>query len=471
MAKNDPMRLAALLALAVVLGCGSSQAPTDDAAVGADAARPDAARLDGGGDGADAGVADASTDGGGSADDASSGGDSGLWGCTTATAASDCDDHDPRTSDMCLTIGHTDGTGTCVWIECSIDTECDDSDSLTYDSCDTFALRCVHTLYPNRCHAGTDCVNALTPTCVSAACDARALCRYDWPLGCGLADPVALPSCSAVGAVEGATCCDGPTCEPLCVIAGGSTDCTERLQCASSGPGLAERYRRIEPAGGSCTVAPDCPSAPPTAAASCPTLGVVCDYDLRPLDVSADAPSTHRGAPPRCECTAGGWSCVGDPCPATPPTDGDSATPPSWYTSPGRVCEYLGTHCMSRYDAAGALHWRCVVPILCPRRISAPTTTEACLVGADDHCSYSGRLTAAEPATTYSGSCDCQADGTWTCTPSRSAACPATQPVAAAMCTREPGNDQCAYFSADGTRIRCSCTGGAPGLPGAWSCS
>ena len=451
-----------LFALPLILGsCGAPN--TSDAG-------PDGAPHDGGVVDADrdASLVDASP-GDAPPSDAPSPLDDAGRRCTVATAAADCDDGNPRTTDMCFVGGAPDGVGFCLSYECSTDAACDDGDPITEDRCNVGSFLCEHWVLPNRCHAAADCTNELTPSCVSAACDARALCSFDWSEGCGIEPPEVLPTCAAVGALEGATCCDGPVCTSVCTLSGDAGDCPVRLAC------LAGHYTRIAPAGAACPSAA-CPPEPPAAAASCSSLGAVCDYAPRRRIPSADAPSEHLGDGPRCTCTGTGWSCVGDVCPSRPPLDGAPADDlPSWVARPGLVCDYLGRQCMRLLSGgAASATWRCITPIACPARAAAPTGAEPCLSGADDRCSY-GRFTADQPVTTYSGACTCAGEGSdaaWSCEPSRSALCPAAEPMEGAMCTRATGNSDCTYIPADPRELtrRCACNDTAPGLPARWRC-
>ena len=375
----------------------------------------------------------------------------------------DCDDGNPATTEMCLTVGAPDGLGWCLVLECYSDADCDDGSPVTYDRCllddVSFTSTCEHDRLPNRCELSADCLTAdglhgPAPACVSADCDARGLCAYDWTDGCEIeAFTEALTTCASAGAVEGAICCDGPTCVSPCLLSGAGTACRTTLVCA----GVPGRYQRVTPAG------PDCPST------TCPSLTPAhddvctgasrCDYGRHDLIASERAPSEHLEDGPSCTCLDGRWSCVGDPCPARPPTDGATAAIPAWHRG-AAICDYLGRRCI----AGAGTPWHCITPLLCPA--TAPTAGEACLPDADEHCSFQ-RDVPSEPVTTYTGTCSCQASGVWSCEPSRSAACPVTRPADGSTCEPVVGNGECTYGD---ELARCRCETVAPGLPGRWTC-
>lgn len=377
----------------------------------------------------------------------------------------DCDDGRSSTTEQCLTVGAPDGLGWCLIYECLSDGDCDDGSAVTYDRClvDELAgtTSCAHERYPNRCAADRDCLtgdglHAPPPPCVTARCDARGLCAYEWPVGCGL-EPASDPIPSCAGAVEGEVCCDGPTCTSPCTLSGAGTPCVTRLVCAGVSP---SRWARVVPAGPECPSA-SCPPAPPAFGSACAGT-TICDYGRHDRMPSELAPSTHLGDGPQCTCIDGAWSCVGDPCPAAPPVDGAPADLPAWHER-GAVCDYLGRWCLG----SPTVPWHCITPLLCPR--AAPTARESCLPGADEHCSYA-RDEPSDPVTTYTGTCDCGADGAWTCGASASSACPAAAPSDAASCAPETGNASCTYFDGSVER-RCQCAATGPGLPGRWTCT
>lgn len=400
-----------------------------------DASQPDARVLDGGM--ADAALPDANRP------DAAYLGDGGLIACATDE---ECDDGDPATHDWCYTLQHV-----CVNWECTTQADCDDDDPVTEDRCNVFQNVCEHDFQPNRCHSPGDCYRPLA--CVSATCDGNNLCAFDWSDGCGVSG-APLPSCAAVGAIENAICCDGPTCVANCVLGEVTPGCPTRLVCNT-------RYERVQPASPACNTA--CPAAPPAYGTACTATDLRCDYEPHTLQPDWLLPHTHLGLGPECRCTAGTWVCSGDVCPERPPADGSPANLPAWHQG-GQRCEYLGRLCNTRFDANGNLVWRCVTPIACP---PPPTTGSPCLVGADDRCSYA-RFMPDQPVTAYAGQCVCTAEGTWECSPSRSTACPTATVVDEDMCIYDPGNQHCVYFDRAGAQNTCACRSGLGS--DAWNC-
>lgn len=360
----------------------------------------------------------------------------------------DCDDENPRTTDSCLRLGAP--TGVCVYRDCFTDDECDDGDVLTVGACavgeDGVSYLCEQTLRPFRCRVASDCETLLS--CESATCEAG-FCRFDWTDDCGVEeDP--LPPCTTEER-EGAICCDGPTCLPVCRLSG-SADCPVVLACAFRGD--ASRYVRIQAAGASCP-SEDCPSEPSDPGAECAADQVACDYGpSRRVPIGgAPSPDHDYGGGPYCRCVDGGWACVGSWCPLYPPEHGAVAEPPSWASTPSERCDYRGLTCMVVREDDDAYRWRCELGLgACTRE--PPLSEGECVPGFDGVvCSYSRDR--GEPADAYDGECRCTEEG-WRCTESRSSSCPDEEPEESDPCTRDPGNQICRYFSEDSARS-CRC--------------
>ena len=375
--------------------------------------------------------------------------------CTTAEQ---CDDGDPLTMDMCYQL-----QGVCFWV-CDPDSACDDGDPLTWDECksrsDGMGTFCDHPYAAGRCGDVGDCADDLA--CTTETCDAQSICQHEWTGDCGLSMDEPYPACSA-GATAGGLCCDGPTCTTPCRF-GGPNECPRLLECTfmPSGP---DRWSVLEPAGPACPGGP-CPSAPPAWGTPCADEGLRCNYDPRPAALHSDiSPVPSNGLGPECACVGGQWECKGSLCPLLPPADGETLDKPSWWSPSANFyasCSYLGRECSVVTDG-GAYAWHCVIPIACPK--PAPATGDTCMVGADDHCSYS-RTTPDQPVTTYTGDCSCEDNGEWSCDPSASTDCPAILP--SGPCENTVGTGQCIYYGDSGGQW-CNCQP-VDLVDYAWSC-
>lgn len=106
-----------------------------------------------------------------------------------------------------------------------------------------------------------------------------------------------------------------------------------------------------------CWEPSDCPSAAPAEAAACTLVGIACSY--RAADAGRDELD--------CECSATGWDCGRQVCPATEPTAGSACS------SGDGTCGFGGRVCDCRSRA-----WVCWNASDCPA--AQPVESAACAV-------------------------------------------------------------------------------------------
>jgi hypothetical protein len=128
----------------------------------------------------------------------------------------------------------------------------------------------------------------------------------------------------------------------------------------------------------------DCPSTQPAEQAACDVVGMSCDYDQ-----TTGAPSQGGRNNNGCDCTATGWDCGGQFCPATEPAGGGACE------GGDGVCAYGG----ARVCDCDSQIWVCWAESDCP---ATPPVI-------DSECAPDGMIC---PFT--GGDCECQGT-TWDC--------------------------------------------------------
>jgi len=127
----------------------------------------------------------------------------------------------------------------------------------------------------------------------------------------------------------------------------------------------------------------DCPATQPAEQAACTVVGMACEYE--------EAAGSGQGGNDSndCDCTATGWDCGGQVCPATEPTGGGACEGGDGTCSfgGGRVCD-----CDSQM-------WACWAESDCPA--TPPALESACTVPGMT-CPFTG------------GECECEDEG-WDC--------------------------------------------------------
>ena len=126
----------------------------------------------------------------------------------------------------------------------------------------------------------------------------------------------------------------------------------------------------------------DCPATRPAEQAACDVVGMACEYG------GQGGPGQGGNNNDDCDCTATGWDCGGQFCPATEPTGGGECE------GGDGVCPFAGRTC----DCDSQM-WVCWADSDCP---ATPPAIESACTLEGMICPFTG------------GDCECEDDG-WDC--------------------------------------------------------
>lgn len=404
--------------------------------------------------------------------------------CVSNTDCDDCVDETPNEcaelngETFCTFVQCASGAAPCLEPRCQTDADCNDQNASTADRCvrnvEIAQIYCSHEPRDGLCRVASDC--GQYGECTEVSC-VDSVCRYSWPSGCGVTE-TPYPTCQVgIGGV-----CAGDdlavSLPGLCQSSAGA--CPTFQQCRTSG-----QNSTYAPAG---LVVPGC--APPAGCPGSPSSGLACDPNSGPQSCRYDGQTSQLGLAetgplvflqggltrstellPTCDCdpSTGTWRCRPSGCPIEHPSPGPIESP-SWLPSDGPVrilnCAYPDEICV--LARGNGLRWECHPNVACPLR---PPQAESCLPNADATCRYD-RTHVAQPVNTYTGACECLADGRWRCDPSQSENCPSAEPDNGATCSAPAESaSSCVYFRQNGSARRCGCVDPGLGQPSRWQCS